>query len=156
MTDKPFNPFVDKLSEAELDEVEEAMTGKRRPSPSTVTDEGLVERFFRMQHGPAIPWSTAEIIYEAYSTLHGKSQSIEKLNSRGGFGWKEVEIIFADLQRRYPPKHKALIERSREASGHTALLTFARHNTRTRQRLPLPCPQPQSPCMSCKMQFEVW
>jgi hypothetical protein len=36
-----FNPFMRKLSEAELDEVEAAMTGKPK---ATVTDEGLVER----------------------------------------------------------------------------------------------------------------
>lgn len=61
-----------------------------------------------MQHGPAIPWETAEVLYEAYSTLHGKAQSLERLAERGGLGWGEVQVIFGELKKRYPDKWRRL------------------------------------------------
>lgn len=57
---------------------------------------------FPMQRGPAIPWSLAETIYTAYSTLYGTRQSLERLAERGGFSWREVEVIFAELKREEP------------------------------------------------------
>lgn len=60
------------------------------------------ERMFPMQRGPAIPWSLAEVIYEAYAALYGRGQDIEKMAARGGFSWKEVEVIFAELKGREP------------------------------------------------------
>lgn len=62
----------------------------------------MAERMFPMQRGPAIPWSTAEVVYEAYSALYGTTQSLEKLAARGGFSWREVDVIFADLKKREP------------------------------------------------------
>lgn len=57
---------------------------------------------FPMQRGPAIPWSMADKIYEAYSALYGTQQSVERLAERGGFSWREVEVIFAELKKRQP------------------------------------------------------
>ena len=37
-----------------------------------------------------IPWWLAEIAYEAYSEKNGKSQSLERLAERGGFGRDEL------------------------------------------------------------------
>lgn len=62
----------------------------------------MEHRLFPMSGGPPIPWSTAEIIYRAYSRLYGTSQSLERLAERGGFGWSEVQLIFADLKKRHP------------------------------------------------------
>lgn len=56
---------------------------------------------FPMQHGPAIPWDLAEVIYKAYAALYGSTQSLERLAARGGFGWHEVEVIGADYRRRF-------------------------------------------------------
>jgi hypothetical protein len=60
------------------------------------------KRLFPMQRGPAIPWSLAATIYAAYSKLYGTQQSLEKLAARGGFSWREVEVIFAELKKREP------------------------------------------------------
>ncbi|HEY4547814.1 MAG TPA: hypothetical protein VIG90_15530 [Pedomonas sp.] len=73
----------------------------------------MSEKLFAMQHGPYIPWSLAEIIYEAYAAQYGTEQSIEKLHNRGGFSWREVEVIFSGLARREPKKLDALRQRHR-------------------------------------------
>lgn len=65
-------------------------------------------RLFAMQHGPYIPWPLAEVIYEAYAAQYGTDQSIEKMHDRGGFSWREVEIIFSGLARSKPKKLEAL------------------------------------------------
>jgi len=65
-------------SEPILDEIQEAMS----------------TREFPMQGGPSIPWSLAEQIYERYAAKQGRSQSLERLAERGGFGWAEVEYIW--------------------------------------------------------------
>lgn len=62
------------------------------------------ERMFAMQHGPYIPWTLAELIYEAYAAQFGSEQSLEKLHKRGGFSWREVEIIFSGLAKDKPAK----------------------------------------------------
>jgi hypothetical protein len=70
-------------------------------------------RLFAMQHGPYIPWALAVIIYEAYAAQHGSSQSIEKMNDRGGFSWREVEVIFSGLLKDRPKKLEELKTRWR-------------------------------------------
>lgn len=65
---------------------------------------GPIERMFAMQHGPFIPWSLAEVIYEAYAIQYGRDQSIEKMHARGGFSWREVEVIFSGLAKDHPAK----------------------------------------------------
>jgi hypothetical protein len=69
------------------------------------------ERMFAMQHGPYIPWSLAEVIYEAYAALYGTEQDIERMHSRGGFSWREVEIIFSELARARPAKLASIASR---------------------------------------------
>jgi hypothetical protein len=65
-------------------------------------------RLFPMQHGPAIPWELAETIYKGYAKLHGTQQSLERMAERGGFGWGEVQVIFAELKKRYPDTWREL------------------------------------------------
>jgi len=48
------------------------------------------DKRFPMQDGPSIDWQAADEIYEMYSELYGKSQSIERLAERGGFTWNEI------------------------------------------------------------------
>lgn len=48
---------------------------------------------FPMLNGPSINWATAGKIYKIYSALYGTQQSLEKLGSRGGFGWNEVDLM---------------------------------------------------------------
>lgn len=46
----------------------------------------------RAAPGPfEIPWSVAEIAYGAYAAKYGRSQSLERLAERGGFGWSEMD-----------------------------------------------------------------
>lgn len=71
------------------------------------------EQLFAMQHGPYIPWSLAELIYEAYSAQYGTDQSLEKLHNRGGFSWREVEVIFSGFARRYPKQLEQMKQRHR-------------------------------------------
>lgn len=49
---------------------------------------------FPMQDGPDIDWITAEKIYAVYSGLYGTDQSLERIAERGGFGWKEVALMW--------------------------------------------------------------
>jgi len=45
--------------------------------------------------GPvSIPWSVAEKAYGAYAAQYGRSQSLERLAQRGGFGWGEMDTLY--------------------------------------------------------------
>lgn len=44
----------------------------------------------------SIPWWLAEIAYKAYASQYGKSQSIERLAERGGFGRDELISLLSD------------------------------------------------------------
>lgn len=54
---------------------------------------------FPMMGGPPIPWSLAEMIYERYAATYGRSQSLQTIAERGGFGWAEVEHIWKGRRR---------------------------------------------------------
>lgn len=41
-----------------------------------------------MQDGPRIPWFIAEAIYD--HLYRSRSQTLERIAERGGFGWEEV------------------------------------------------------------------
>lgn len=58
------------------------------------------ERRFPMQRGPSIPWSLAEVIYAGYAAMYGKSQTLERLAERGGFSWREVDVLYNDRDQR--------------------------------------------------------
>jgi hypothetical protein len=73
----------------------------------------MADKLFAMQHGPYIPWPLAEVIYEAYAAQYGTSQSIERMHDRGGFSWREVEVIFSGLARRNPKLLDNLRQRHR-------------------------------------------
>lgn len=51
-------------------------------------------RTFPMQDGPDITWGTAEKIYGLYQALGHKTQSLERIAERGGFGWHEVYYMW--------------------------------------------------------------
>ena len=40
-----------------------------------------------------IPWWLAEVAYEYYASRYGKSQSLERLAERGGFGHYELLML---------------------------------------------------------------
>lgn len=68
----------------------------RDPMSDTATS-----RMFPLQtsrHAPPgpvqIPWSVAEKAYGAYAREYGRSQSLERLAERGGFGWCEMDTLY--------------------------------------------------------------
>lgn len=64
--------------------------------PAATLHEQNEDRRFPMQRGPSIPWALAEIIYAGYSAMYGTQQSLERLAARGGFSWREVEVMYND------------------------------------------------------------
>jgi hypothetical protein len=57
------------------------------------------------QHGAKphplwIPWSVAELAYSVYSGKYGRSQSLETLAERGGFGPGEMDEFLPDWRER--------------------------------------------------------
>jgi hypothetical protein len=62
----------------------------------------MADRMFPLQTsrppakpGPtSIPWAIAEKAYAAYAQQYGKSQSLERLAERGGFGWCEMDALY--------------------------------------------------------------
>jgi hypothetical protein len=56
-----------------------------------LTDVG---RRFPIQKAGTVPWESAEKAYETYARLFGKSQSLERLAERGGFGVSEFCALF--------------------------------------------------------------
>lgn len=59
-------------------------------------------RRFPIQGGPCVPWSVAEVAYATYYAHH-KSQTLERLAERGGFGIQE----FACLHQGHMPGARA-------------------------------------------------
>lgn len=65
------------------------------------------ERMFPIQsergakpHPLLIPWSIAELAYSVYSANYGRSQSLERLSQRGGFGPSEMDMFVPDWRER--------------------------------------------------------
>jgi len=52
------------------------------------------ERKFPIQHGTSVPWAEAERAYLNYAKLFGRSQSLERLGERGGFGEQEFLCLW--------------------------------------------------------------
>ena len=65
-----------------------------------MSDESIRKRPFpliadREKCGPlAIPWSVAEKAYGIYAGRYGRSQSLEDLARRGGFGVTEMDLFY--------------------------------------------------------------
>ncbi|MHC4181695.1 MAG: hypothetical protein ACYSWU_29760 [Planctomycetota bacterium] len=57
-------------------------------------------------HSSTIPWWLAEIAYEHYVALYGKSQTLERIGQRGGFGRDE---LVAYLRREKPGKSREAV-----------------------------------------------
>lgn len=47
-------------------------------------------------HPLQIPWSIAELAYSVYSGEYGRSQTLERLAERGGFGPGEMDVFLPD------------------------------------------------------------
>lgn len=95
--------------DAKLDALEAQLTTAR---------EAL--RPFPMQNGPHVPRTAAEIVYAAYAHMYGTCQTLDRLGVRGGFSWKEVEVIFAELRKKHPDKHREIMTRARTTLLETA------------------------------------
>lgn len=51
-------------------------------------------------HPLRIPWYVAELAYSVYSARYGRSQSLDELASRGGFGPGEMDMFLPDWRER--------------------------------------------------------
>lgn len=55
-----------------------------------------------------IPWWLAEIAYEVYSKKYGKSQSLDRLAERGGFGREEfLWLLSGGDENNWPQRYDA-------------------------------------------------
>jgi hypothetical protein len=59
----------------------------------------------------SIPWAVAELAYAGYAARFGRSQSLERLAERGGFGVGEMDALLPDWRDQIAPA--AEIERLR-------------------------------------------
>jgi hypothetical protein len=62
-----------------------------------------VERYPNYGRGE-IPYEVAEEAYKEYAAKYGTSQSLERLNERGGFGWAELAILLFERCKRLSEK----------------------------------------------------
>lgn len=60
---------------------------------TTTKNERELKRPFPMLDGPPIEWSEAEAVYQLYVCLFGRSQSLQTIANRGGFGHEEIKAI---------------------------------------------------------------
>jgi len=51
-------------------------------------------------HPTSIPWSVADLAYSIYAAQYGRSQSLERLAERGGFGAGEMDMFLPDWRDR--------------------------------------------------------
>lgn len=56
------------------------------------------EKRFPIQGAGTVPWSEAEKAYEKYVSFFGKSQSLERLAERAGFGIGEFCALYCGLK----------------------------------------------------------
>lgn len=54
---------------------------------------GVRDKLFPMQDGPDVSWEVGALFYLIYSSRYGTEQSIEGIAERGGFGYKEIELL---------------------------------------------------------------
>lgn len=40
-----------------------------------------------------VPWGVAALAYEHYAKLYGRTQSMDRIAERGGFGWTELVAL---------------------------------------------------------------
>lgn len=59
------------------------------------------EKYFNVLNGngQTIPWSIAEKAYTIYVHKYGNSQSIERINERGGFDEIELDEFYPDWRK---------------------------------------------------------
>ncbi len=74
---------------------------------AAVEDAVKAKRLFPIQsqrgaapHPLQIPWEVAELAYSVYSARYGRSQSLERLAERGGFGPGEMDDFLPDWRDR--------------------------------------------------------
>ena len=63
------------------------MTDRRFP----IQGEGSSPRRPGYEPRGSVPWPVAERAYTAYAERYGRSQSIERMAARGGFGHREMD-----------------------------------------------------------------
>lgn len=59
---------------------------------------------FPIQQVGLVPWGLAERAYERYAQLYGRSQSLERLAERGGFGLAELGFLLRGYEKRSDSK----------------------------------------------------
>lgn len=74
-------------------------------------------------HPLLIPWSMAELAYSGYAANYGKSQSLERLAERGGFGPSEMDEYLPDWRERCDELQRLRAELKDMASRCQCLLT---------------------------------
>jgi hypothetical protein len=96
----------------------------------------MTQRIFPIQvdhrvvkpHPTSIPWAIADLAYSVYSAESGRSQSLEDLARRGGFGAGEMDMFLPDWRERCSAIDEAtrpLVEALRaiqyKAGSHTVI-----------------------------------
>lgn len=56
----------------------------------------------RDHHPGSIPWHVHVTIWEAYAAIFGHDQSAERMAERGGFGYREAQLILIGWRFRGP------------------------------------------------------
>jgi hypothetical protein len=52
-------------------------------------------------HAPPLPWPVAEAIWtHLYAALGHGDQSLERIAERGGFSYREIEVMANELRKR--------------------------------------------------------
>jgi hypothetical protein len=78
-------------------------------------------------HPLRIPWELAELAYSVYASRYGRSQSLERLAERGGFGPNEMDMFvpgWRDKCSRITKIEKALEESVKLQSHYAHLLNI--------------------------------
>jgi hypothetical protein len=75
-----------------------------------------VTRRFPVQHAGMIPWELAERAYATYARLFGRSQSLERLAERAGFGAAQLDCLLAGHDPVDHSRHTVAVQKAeREA-----------------------------------------
>lgn len=87
-----------KAYRSRIKEIDVMLNGVNAAKQPTFTDifpqlRGRLLRFPMLGGEPAIPWALAERIYLLYVKVNGSQQSLQRIASRGGFAWSEIDFM---------------------------------------------------------------
>ncbi len=68
--------------------------GFAKPLPPPVPERAPAPARFPIQHGGSVDWLAAEQAYATYAKLYGKTQSLQVIAARGGFGVAEFAMLY--------------------------------------------------------------